>query len=105
MPKIKRTETDSSRGQARQKRLKKRTKSSIKSSDEAIEPAILVEGLTEESPQMANDTNMLVYTKKEAKDDTRIQTQPKRLSRKERIRLEKIVEKKEKTNKVRTKKV
>ncbi len=106
MPRIKSTEAPSGGGKLqrkmRLKKQKKTTAAATRPSSDLAPPAIVVEGLTEDNPQMANDTNMLVFTKKDVKDEPTANAQPlpKRLSRKERIRLEKIVEKKEKTNKV-----
>jgi hypothetical protein len=104
MPRIKSTEAPSGGGKLQKKMRPKKQKqtTTTRPSSDLASPAIVVEGLTEDNPQMANDTNMLVFTKKDVKDEPTANAQPlpKRLSRKERIRLEKIVEKKEKTNKV-----
>lgn len=59
-----------------------------------------VEGIEDEEVLMENDTNMLIYEKKET-DELTMEPVKRKLSRKERIRLEKIVEKKEKTSRVR----
>lgn len=59
-----------------------------------------VEGIEEEEVLMENDTNMLIYEKRET-DELTVEPVKRKLSRKERIRLEKIVEKKEKTSRVR----
>jgi hypothetical protein len=53
---------------------------------------------------MENDTNMLLFTKKENKNadkETQVaKVEKKKLTRKERIRLEKVVERKDKSAKV-----
>ena len=77
---------------------KKGSSKEVKPSKTSKKPDIKVEveGLDEET-QMENDTNMLIYEKKES-DEVVAEPAKKKLSRKERIRLEKIVEKKEKSS-------
>lgn len=89
MPKIKKVNSFK-----KEKPLSKISKSKAEN-DSKVE----IEGITED-PQQENDTNMLIYTKSEAKDEQPIAPVKKRLSRKERIRLEKVVERKEKTSRV-----
>lgn len=78
----------------------KQEKSSNKSTKPSKESTkIEVEGIAEDV-QLENDTNMLIFTKNETKDEQPAAPVKKRLSRKERIRLEKVVERKEKTSRV-----
>ena len=64
----------------------------------------------EKTLQMENDTNMLVieasgkkkHKKNESDDETnKVESKKKRLTRKERVKLEKVLERKEKTSRVR----
>ena len=61
---------------------------------------VQVEGLKEEI-QMENDTNMLIFNKADLKEQVpEAKIEKKKLTRKERIRLEKVVERKDKTSRV-----